>query len=43
MNMQYDDFDNFEEECKEVNLTNQLIGEVQAFIFVLRWMLYEFY
>jgi len=27
----------------EINLTNQLIGEVQGFIFVMRWLLFEFY
>lgn len=28
---------------KEINLTNQLIGEVQHFIFVMRWVIYQFY
>lgn len=28
---------------KEINLTNQLIGEVQGFIFVMRWVIYQFY
>lgn len=28
---------------REVNLTNQLIGEVQHFIFVMRWVIYQFY
>ena len=27
----------------DINLTNQLIGEVQAFIHVMRWLVYEFY
>ena len=27
----------------DINLTNQLIGEVQGFIFVMRWLIYEFY
>lgn len=27
----------------EINMTNQLIGEVQGFIFVMRWLLFEFY
>jgi hypothetical protein len=39
----YENEDDLMEEAKEVNLTNQLIGEVQAFILVLRLMLYEFY
>ena len=38
-----ENFDELQEEATKVNLTNQLIGEVQAFILVLRWMLYEFY
>jgi hypothetical protein len=25
---------------KEINLTNQLIGEVQHFVFVMRWVIY---
>ena len=28
---------------EDINLTNQLIGEVQGFIFVMRWLIYEFY
>lgn len=24
-------------------MTNQLIGEVQGFIFIMRWAIYEFY
>ena len=30
-------------EVHDINLTNQLIGEVQGFIFVMRWLIYEFY
>jgi len=37
------DEEELKEEASKINMTNQLIGEVQAFIFVLRWMLYEFY
>jgi len=39
-----EDYDQEEEEDEQdINLTNQLIGEVQAFIFVIRWLIYEFY
>lgn len=31
------------ENVGDINLTNQLIGEVQGFIFVMRWLIYEFY
>lgn len=27
----------------EINLTNQLIGEVQAFTYMIRWAVYQFY
>ena len=30
-------------QVNEINLANQLIGEVQGFIFVVRWLIYEFY
>ena len=36
-------YEDEEDGIEKVDLTNQLIGEVQAFILVLRWMLYEFY
>jgi hypothetical protein len=39
----YENEDDLMEEATKVNVTNQLIGEVQAFILVLRLMLYEFY
>lgn len=32
-----------EPDINEINVTNQLIGEVQGFIFLLRWLVYEFY
>lgn len=32
-----------QQQLKEINLTNQLIGEVQGFIFIMRWAIYEFY
>lgn len=32
-----------DEEVTDINLTNQLIGEVQGFIFIMRWFIYEFY
>ena len=35
--------DEEEENIEEINLTNQLIGEVQGFILVMRWLVYEFY
>lgn len=38
----YDDIDE-EEETTNINLTNQLIGEVQAFTYIIRWFMYEFY
>ena len=28
---------------QDINLTNQLVGEVQLFIFTMRWVIYEFY
>ena len=28
---------------EDINLTNQIIGEVQGFILVMRWLVYEFY
>ena len=28
---------------EDVNLTNQIIGEVQGFILIMRWLVYEFY
>ena len=28
---------------EDVNLTNQIIGEVQGFVLVMRWLVYEFY
>jgi hypothetical protein len=27
----------------DINLTNQLIGEVQAFTYMIRWAVYQFY
>ena len=27
----------------DINLSTQMVGEVQAFIFTMRWVLYEFY
>lgn len=30
-------------DIEDINLTNQIIGEVQGFIFVMRWLVYEFY
>mmetsp|Transcript_17368 Transcript_17368/g.29210 ORF Transcript_17368/g.29210 Transcript_17368/m.29210 type:complete len:574 (+) Transcript_17368:90-1811(+) len=32
-----------EVQINEINLTNQLIGEVQVFMFLMRWLIYEFY
>ena len=32
-----------ETQVNEINLANQLIGEVQGFIFIMRWLIYEFY
>lgn len=32
-----------EDKLGDINVTNQLIGEVQGFIFVMRWLIYEFY
>jgi hypothetical protein len=32
-----------EDEVEDTNLANQLIGEVQGFIFIMRWLIYEFY
>ena len=41
----HDDSDSrtLETQVNEINLANQLIGEVQGFIFVMRWLIYEFY
>ena len=41
--MEEDESENSEVDLNEINLTNQLIGEVQAFIFVTRCQVYEFY
>ena len=30
-------------DINDINLTNQIIGEVQGFILVMRWLVYEFY
>lgn len=30
-------------QIEDINLTNQVIGEVQGFIFIMRWLVYEFY
>ena len=32
-----------EDDEQDINLTNQLIGEAQAFILIIRWLIYEFY
>ena len=32
-----------DQDLNEINLTNQLIGEVQAFIFITRCQIFEFY
>jgi hypothetical protein len=46
INSETEYLDGAEEEdadINEINLTNQLIGEVQAFSFLMRWVIYEFY
>ena len=32
-----------EDENVQINLADQLTGEVQGFIYVMRWLVYEFY
>lgn len=34
---------NEEVKLDDINLSSQMVGEVQAFIFTMRWVLYEFY
>ena len=34
---------NEEVKLDDINLSTQMVGEVQAFIFTMRWVLYEFY
>ena len=38
-----EDDDDDTPDITEINLTNQLIGEVQAFVFVMRCQVYDFY